>query len=102
MQEGDVVDTATDVRKKIADPFATLPITLEVPLGSDDATLVALAATAEGLHRDRLAVQGVELGLVVESIDVARPTIHKEEDDALGLGGIMRSLGLLGIRIFSH
>ena len=102
MQEGDVVDTATDVREKVADPFPTLPITLEVPLGSDDATLVALAATAEGLHRDRLAVQGIELGLVVEGVDVARPPVHEEEDDALGLGGIMRSLGLQGIRTVSN
>ena len=99
VQEGDVVDAATDVREKIAHPFSTLSIALEVPLGAHHAPLVALAAAAEGLHRDGLAVQGVELRLVVEGVDMARAAIHEEEDDALGLGRIMRAPGLQGIGI---
>ena len=35
----------------------------------------------------------VELRLVVEGIDVARPAVHEEEDDALGLGRQRRRLG---------
>src|SRR5207248_2168688 len=57
------------------------------PLRPDDAALVLLAATAEGLHRNGLAIEIVQLRFVVEGVDVARPTVHEEEDDALGLGG---------------
>ena len=45
------------------------------------------------LTGDRLAVQRVELGLVVERVDVARPAVHEQEDDALGLGRQRRGLG---------
>ena len=42
-------------------------------------------AAAEGLDRDRLAVQLVQLRLVVERIDLAGTAVHEQEDDALGL-----------------
>ena len=37
----------------------------------------------------RLAVQPLQLRLGVERLDVARPAGHEQEDDALGLGGVM-------------
>ena len=61
--------------------------------GPDDAALVLLAAAAERLDGDRLAVQRVELWLVVERVDVAGPAVHEQEDHALGLG---RECGLPG------
>ena len=82
-----------DVRKEIAHPLAALTILLELPLGADDPALALLAAAALGLHVDRLAVEAVELRLVVERVDLARPAIHEEEDHALGLGREMRRLG---------
>ena len=75
-----------EVREQVADPLAALAVLLELPLRPDDAALVLLAAAAERLDRDRLAVEAVELRLVVEGIDVARPAVHEQEDDALRLG----------------
>ena len=79
--------------KQVGDPLARLAILLELPLGPDDPPLVLLAAPAEGLDGDRLAVERIELGLVVERIDMAGPAVHEQKDDALGLGGELRRLG---------
>ena len=71
--------------KSVGDGLAALAVLLEAPLGADDPPLVLLAAAAEGLDRDRLAVQRVKVGLIVEGIDVARAAVHEQEDDALRL-----------------
>ena len=46
-----------EVREEVADPLAALAVLLELPLRPDDAALVLLAAAAERLDRDRLAVE---------------------------------------------
>ncbi len=85
MDEGDVVDASRQVGEERGDWLAALPKLLEAPLGADDSPLIFLAAAAEGLDRDRLAVQRVKVGLKVEGIDVARTAVHEQEDDALRL-----------------
>ena len=92
VQEGDVIDARGQVREQVADPLAALAVLLELPLRPDDPALVLLAAAAEGLHLHGLAVQAVQLRLVVERIDVAGPAVHEQEDHALRLGGEVRLL----------
>src|SRR5581483_12412302 len=80
------------VREQIADPLAALAVLLEFPLGTDDSPLILVAAAAERLYRDGLAVQRVEVGFVIEGIDMAGTAVHEEEDHALGLGRVRRFL----------
>ena len=63
MEEGDVVDAGRQVREQVADPLAALAVLLELPLRLDDAALVLVPAAAEGLDRDRLAVEPIMSGL---------------------------------------
>ena len=92
VKKGDVVHAGRQVGEEVADPLAALAVLLELPLRPDDAALVLLAAAAEGLDGDGLAVEVVELRLVVEGVDVRRAAVHEEEDDALGLGRQRRRL----------
>ncbi len=48
----------------------------------------------------RLAVVALQQRLGVESVHVARPAFHEDEDDALGARGELRGLG--GERVFLH
>src|SRR5688572_12637997 len=63
--------------------LATLAVLAERPLRSDHAALVLGAAAAPRVDVDRLAVERVELRLVVERVDLARAAIHEQEDDGL-------------------
>src|SRR5262245_26588215 len=98
MQEGDVVHAGCEVREEIAHPFPALAILLEVPLGPHHTAFILLAAAAESFHLDSLAVQVVELWLVVERVNVAWPAVHEKENDALGLGRQVRLLRRQWIR----
>ncbi len=94
MDEGNVVDMLREVRKQVRNVLAALPVLLELPFRTDHPALVLLAAATEGLHIDGLAVERVELRLVVEGVDVAGPAIHEEKNHRLGpLGqhGLLRS-----------
>ena len=93
VKEGDVVDVRADVREQVAYPLAALAVLLELPLRPHDTALALLAAAALRLYFDRLAVERVERGLVVEGIDVARAAVHEQEDHALRLGGEVGRLG---------
>src|SRR6266542_1334346 len=85
MNKGDVVDAGGEIRKEVADPLAAAAVLPELPLRTNDAALVLVPTPAEGLDRDRLAVERIELRLVVKSIDMARSTIAEDEDNALRL-----------------
>ncbi len=82
---------------KRRDPLAALAVLAERPLGADDPALVLLAAPAERLDRDRLAVERVELGLVVEGVDVAGPPYMNRKMTLLALAGNGGALGASGI-----
>src|SRR5205823_6265883 len=88
----DIVHAGREVGKKVADPFSTLAVLLELPLGSDDGAFVLFAAASEGLHGNALAVQRVKLRLVIKRVHLARPAIHEQENDAFGPGRKLRRL----------
>ncbi len=52
-----------------------------------------MPAAAKGPHRHRPAVQRIKARFVIEGIDLAGPTVHEEEDHALGPGREMRLPG---------
>ena len=88
-----VVYAGANVGKEVGDLFATLAVLLEFPLGADDSALVAFAAPTEGLYLDGLAVEGVEIRLVVECVNMTGTSVHEEEDHGLGLRFVVRVLG---------
>ena len=93
MQEGDVIYASRYVRKELTDGLATLSVMLKAPLRTDNTSLVLLATTSERLDLNRLAVERIQVRLVVEGIDVARTAVHEEEDDRLRLGTLLRASG---------
>ena len=86
VEEGNVVHTAPDVGEEVGYHFPTLAIGLEFPFRADHAAFVLFPAAAKGLHVDGLAVEGVQVRLVIKGVHVARAAVHKEEDDVLCLG----------------
>ena len=80
------------MREQVADALTAFAVLLEIPFRSDDASLIAMAAATERFDRDRFAVKRIELRLVIERIDMARPAVAKDEDDALRLGLQLRRL----------
>src|SRR5260370_16188600 len=87
MDERDIVDARGKMGKEPADVFAGLAVLAEGPLRPDDPALAATPAPAERADGDRLAVELVELRLELERVDLARPAVHEQPDDALRLGG---------------
>src|SRR5579883_71437 len=102
MQKRDVIDARCQVRKEIADELTALAIAFEFPLGTNYTTLIFVAAASKRLNRDRLAVQIVQLRLVIERIDVAWSAVHEQKDHALGLGVQRRFFGSQRIAEFRH
>ena len=86
VEERDVVDAVAEVREQVADPFAALAALAEFPARLDDAAFVLVPAAAERFHGDRFAVHADHRRLVIERVDVARPAVHEQKDDALGFG----------------
>src|SRR5262249_938632 len=99
MQECDVVDTFSNVRKQRANPLAAFTVLLELPAWLDNPTLVLMTAPSVSFHSNRLAIHAYHLRLVIEGIDVTGPTVHEQEDDALGLRREMSGLSGEGIVI---
>jgi hypothetical protein len=93
MDEGHVVHAGGEIREQVRDHLARLTIGPELPLGADDAADILMAATPERLDLDRLAVERVEIRLVVERVHMARAAIHEQEDHGLRLGRVMRRPG---------
>jgi hypothetical protein len=85
MDECDIIDALTDVGKKIAHQLAALTIRTKSPSRFDNPSGVAMPTAPESLDFHRLIVATLHLRLVIEGIDMAWPTIHEEEDHALGL-----------------
>ena len=91
VKEGDVVDTGADVREQVGYHLAAFPVRLEIPLGANDAAFVAFSSTPEGFYIDGLPVEGIEVWLVIEGVDMKR----KMTDFALpGRGGFFGASGL--------
>ena len=78
--DAQVVNALTDVRQKIADLGAGLPVRPEVPLGSRE----ILAS------RRRFSVIRDEFRLGIERIDVRDAAAHVQKDHSLGSGRKVR------------
>src|SRR5262249_55048700 len=85
VHKGDIVHAGGEIRKEVADPLAAAAVLLELPLRADDAALVLVPGSAERLDGDRLAIERIELRLVVEGVNVTRSAIAEDEDNALRL-----------------
>ena len=83
LDERDVVDASSDVRKEITHPRAALTVLTKLPLRSYNAPFTLVTAATFGFHRDGLPVVLVEIRLVIKGIDVAGTAVTEEEDDAL-------------------
>ena len=100
--EAEVVGDRGSMREHIAHPRAALAVLLELLIVAEQVDSVARAHEREALAFDEaggdgLAVEFVELGLVVEELELTRAAGHEEVDDALGLRSVMRLLR--GVRI---
>ena len=92
MQESNVVDVLSNMRKKIRNPLPALAVLLELPLRPNDASLIFFATAALCFDLDRLPVETVEFRLVIERVNMTGATIHEQKDHALGLGCEVRGL----------
>ena len=98
LDEAEVVGNRGRVREHIAHPCSALAVLLELLVMAEEVHAVARAHEGEALAFDEaggdgLAVEFVELGLVVEELQLAGAAGHEEVDDALGLGLMVRRLG---------
>ena len=89
-EDADIVDALADFGEEFGHFDAGLPVLLELEGRPEEGR--ALAAGCLEFVARLLAVLLREFGLGVESIDLARPAVHEEVDDALGLGGEVRRL----------
>ena len=74
--------------EELRNPQARLAVLGELEGGAEEPGAAAVAADRRGPARPL-----VELGLVVEQVDVRRPAVHAQEDDPLGPRGEVRRLG---------
>ena len=81
-----VVGALGGVGEPVGDPEAPLPVLLPLAPGGQQRGVALSHRRDDGLEgrRQGLAGQLVELRLGVERVDVARPPLHEQEDDALG------------------
>ena len=77
LHKRNVINTARKMWKQTADPRTTLAALFEFPLGANDAAFTLVATTTLGLHRNCLPVILEEIWLVVKSVNVTWPAVHK-------------------------
>src|SRR5260370_14421898 len=88
--EAHLVHVLRNVVEQLADRHSHLPVALECPWRLHQrADVVELGIEFE---RRRLEVIAIEHGLRIEGVDVRWPSIHEQEDDALGPWREMRRL----------
>ena len=79
-----IVGVVADVREQVADQQSRFAARLELPrAGEQVAGLGEL--DSRFLAGVWLAIVLLERGLVIKRIDLRRPAVHEQEDDALGL-----------------
>ena len=90
--EAQLIHDAGGVRQQFAHPGAAFAVAPEIEQGSRDRQgLLPAGHAREALitthgRRQFLAVQGAQAGLVIEEIELRRPAMHEQVDDAPGLG----------------
>ena len=85
-----IVDNRAGMRKKFAHLRAALAAWLEFPIGLFEKPLELAEFALPIIDRDRFAMVGKELGLMIEGIDVRNAAGHVQKDDPLRFGGKMR------------
>src|SRR5215831_7061705 len=98
MNKRHVVHTATEVRREIAHPFATLTVLLPAPGTLHASSGFALEQFDFLARVERLAVAFDEIGLVVEQVALTGGAGHEQLHDAFGLGLVMEAAVELGPR----
>ena len=79
--DGQVVHAPGDVGKEVADRDAALAVLAKLP-GALEHVAHVVELGRVGLDLDRLTVLAIEPGLGVERVDLGRPAVHVQEDDA--------------------
>ena len=87
--EGDIVHTLSNMRKKFTYIRPALPILLKLPRGFKQ---VARRGELDTRLREGIGFTVItgEKGLGVEGIDVGRSTVQEEVNDAFGFGSVVR------------
>ena len=80
VEKSDIVNTFGKVWKQIRHPLATLPVLFEFPAWFNDASFVLVTTTTKRLDIDRLVIHAGHLWLAVKRINMARTTVHEQED----------------------
>ena len=96
LDDGDIVHHLTQVRKQLRELGARFAVTLEGVGGGQDlgrSPDKSEPLPFQGSFGNVLTVQLLELGLVLEQVDLGGSTRHEEEDDVLGLRRKVRHLG---------
>ena len=90
----EVVRVLAQVWPKVADPLSALPVLLEFPNRVEDAAIAGLVLegdiqVVETLEGKFFAVVFLEFGFGIKGIDLGNTAVHEEEDDPLGLRGMV-------------
>lgn len=85
--------------EEIRNPLTTLAILLKIPLRLNDTAFVFFPTTPKSFHLHRLSIHPLHSRFVIEGIDVGRPTIHEEKNNALRL---RRKISLLLFSLSHH
>ena len=102
MKKRELVDVLRKMWKKITHPVTALAILLELPLGPHDTAFVLFPTPSFCFYRNSFPVETVENWFIVKRIDMARPAIHKQKDDALCFGSKVWWLGGKWIDVGSY
>ena len=101
--EAEIIGDFRGVRQQLADPCAGLAVLGELKLRAGERQDCLISghpgeplAVADGI-RERLAVELVELGLVVEKVVLGRAAGHEQVDDPFRLRSIIREQFLTGL-----
>src|SRR5262252_9593520 len=91
MNEGNVVDTRTEMRNKIADPFAALAVLFPLPRALHYRAWVTLKQFHFAAGIKLFAASFDKFRFVIKSIALAGGARHKQLDDSPGFSWMVQS-----------
>ncbi len=89
VEKAQVVDALTHMRKQLTHPGSRLAVLPKLPGAGQQVSRIR-GHHAGFVERQRLAMIARQERLVVERVDLRRPTVHEQEDDPLGTRREMR------------